>query len=154
MKNRCFSSSLLLLVVLVCLLVQAAQAQTPGEHPNDIIVVANKKVSVNETSLKELKSIFLKKRTSWKKGGKVVPIHAKVGTEIRNVFITRVVGMDHIEEQTYWQEVMIKSAVSQPPSFSNPLKAVFKLRGAVSYVYRADYKPNVSKILLVIPHSK
>ena len=153
MKNRCFLFPLLLLTALVCLLVQTALAQTPGKNPDDILIVANKGVSVDKVSLKELKSIFLKKRTSWKNGGKVVAIHARVGTPIRNAFTTRVLGLDNTREQAYWQDMMVKSGVKQPPALGNRLKAVFKLSGGVSYIYRVDYKPNVSKVLLVIRSS-
>ncbi len=154
MKHNSFFFLLLLLLALVTLPGQAAPAETPGEHPNDILIVANKGVSVDEVSLKELKSIFLKKRSSWKGGGKVVAVHAKVGTEIRDDFVAKVLGLDHIGEQSYWQEVMVKAAVKPPPAFSNPLKAVFNLRGSVGYVYRADYKAGVAKILFVIPRRK
>jgi len=154
MKTNRFLSLLLLLWALISLPGQIVLAEMSGEDPKDILIVANRGVSVDEISLKQLKSIFLKTRASWKGGGKAVPIHARVGTEIRDDFVTQVLGLDHIGEQAYWQEVMVKAAVKPPPAFSNPLKAVFNLRGSVGYVYRADYRPGVVKILLVVPHSK
>jgi hypothetical protein len=55
------------------------------------------------------------------------------------------------EERSYWQNSKIKRGVSEPRAFGNVLKAVFKLRGAVSYVYRSQYKAGAAKIVLVIP---
>ncbi len=75
-------------------------------------------------------------------------------TEIRDDFVTQVLGLDHIREQAYCQEVMVKAAVKPPPAFSNPLKAVFKLRNSVGYIYRADYKAGVAKYPLVVPRAK
>ena len=38
-----------------------------------------------------------------------------------------------------------------PFSFSDALRAVFKVKGAVGYVFRGDYKPGVVKIIMVLP---
>ncbi len=139
------------LLVVVSLMLPGSPAV--AENPNDILIVANQGVSVDSVSIKDLKAIFLKRRANWKNGGKVIPIHAKEGTEIRNAFVERVLGMDSVKERAYWQEVMVKSGTRKPPEFSNTLKAVFKLRGGVSYIYRSQYRDGVSKILLVISPS-
>ncbi len=145
--------SFIALPLLVAVSLMLPGSPAVAENPNDILVVANQGVSVDAVSIRDLKAIFLKRRSNWKNGGKVVPIHAKEGSALRNAFVSRVLGMDAVKERAYWQEVMVKSGTRKPPEFSNTLKAVFKLRGGVSYIYRTQYREGVSKILLVIPPS-
>ena len=59
--------------------------------------------------------------------------------------------MSPAEEQRYWRDAKVKGTENEPVSFSNTLQAVFKLKGALSYVYRKDFREGVSKVVLVIP---
>lgn len=135
--------------------VALAAGSTParGESADDILVIANKSVSVGSISKNELRDIFLKKKTSWGRGGQAIPLHAAEGSELRAEFRKRVIAMSRAEEQLYWQQFQIKKGEPQPASFGNTLKAVFKIRGSVSYVYRSQYKEGVAKVLLVLPAS-
>lgn len=128
----------------------AVPGSVEAESGDDILVVANKKVEVKSISMAEARAFFLKERTSWKSGGKVVPVNAPAGTALRKKFRRKVLGMDAAHEQSYWQDEGIRRGLVQPPEFGNTLKAVFKLKGAVSYVYRKDFNADVAKVLLVI----
>ena len=138
-----------LLVLAIALVMSSTPAR--GDSPQDILVVANKGVSVGAISKNELRDIFLKKKTSWAKGGQAIPLHAAEGSELRKEFRRRVMDLSAGEEQRYWQQFQIKSGEPQPASFGNTLKAVFKIRGSVSYVFRSQYKEGVAKVLLVLP---
>lgn len=122
-----------------------------ADSPNDIIVIAHSSVGTSSISKDVLRDIFLKKRTSWGNSGNVKPINASDGSELRKQFIEQVLLMTPEEEKRYFQEEKIKNGLQEPNSFSNTQKAVFKLRGSVSYVYRSDFKEGVAKVLLVIP---
>ena len=122
-----------------------------AESPNDIIVIANSSVQADGITKDELRDIFLKKRTSWGNSGNVKPINASDGSDLREQFCEEVLQMTPEEEKRYFQEEKIKNGLTAPNSFSNTQKAVFKLRGSVSYVYRSDFKEGVAKVLLVIP---
>ena len=121
-----------------------------AQSPDDILIIANRDVGDNAISVEVLASLFSKERLTWSNGVKVVPIHAK-DPVLKTQFLQSVLGLSLAEDQRYWKEQRIKKGVSPPPEFSNTLKAVFKLKGAVSYLYRAQYRDNVSKILLVLP---
>ncbi len=123
-----------------------------AESPHDILIIANVAIQANAVSMQELRDIFLKERTYWSKGGRAIPVHYREGSDLRNAFRTIVLGFQPNEEKTYWQERFIKTGTEAPPSFSNTQKAVFKLRGSVSYIFRKDYREGVSKILLVVPY--
>ncbi len=124
--------------------------ETAAEKPSDILVVVNKSSPISRIEPEELKSIFLKKKEIWSDGTRAVPINAPEGSKIREAFRRSIIGFDRDREETYWQDQMIKHGLRRPPEFSRPLKAVFKLRGAVSYVYRSEYRQNVAKVILVL----
>jgi ABC-type phosphate transport system substrate-binding protein len=128
-----------------------ALAQRSAESPKDILIVANSAAGVNKVSLADVRDMFLKKRTSWPGGAKVVPVNINDGNGLRNDFRAKVLGMTSAQEKAYWQERKIKAGESTPSEFGDTLRAVFKLRGAIGYVYRSQFKEGTAKVLLVIP---
>ena len=139
---------ILLLALTTSLAVSKPRAD--DENPNDILIIANRSLPLDKISISELKDFFLKKRASWRTGEKVIPVNAKEGTDIRKAFRQKVLELDVSKEKLYWQDRMIIAGEKPPPAFSNTQKAVFKLRGAVSYIYRKDFREGVTKILLVL----
>jgi hypothetical protein len=119
--------------------------------PKDILIVANSNAAKEKITLDDVRDFFLKKRLRWYKSGKAVPVNAPESTELRKVFRRRLLNMNDAEEARYWHERKIKEGVVPPPIFRNNLKAVFHLKGSISYVYREDFKEGVSKLLLVLP---
>lgn len=140
------------LVVACSTLLFVASAAT-AEGPEDILVVVNSSAPVDETTAAEIRNIFLKKKSAWRTGDSALPVHAPDGTALRERFRERLLKMSATEEHEYWKNAKIKQALIEPPAYSNTLKAVFKLRGAVSYVFRSDYKEGVAKVVLVLPSS-
>lgn len=119
-----------------------------GDH--DILVVANLKAPLESIGMQELKAVFLKKKLYTDKGQEIVPINAQQGTSLRTQFQGRALGMEPEEEMKYWERQKILHAILPPADFVQTQKAVFRVRNSIGYVFRRDYKPNVSKILLVI----
>jgi hypothetical protein len=140
------------LVVLIGAAISADIAR--AENPNDILIIANLGVKTNSIAVDELRDLFLKKRTSWGSGEKAVPLNVADNPKLREEFRATVLKMSSTEEQSYWQVRKIKEGVSDPPTFGNIQKAVFKLRGALSYIYRSQYKEGVAKVVLVLPAGK
>ena len=99
----------------------------------------------------ELKDYFLRKRLDWRGGDRAVPIHSKLNSKLRNAFVKRVLQMTPSEEDAFWRDKKIRTGVAAPAEFSNTLKAVFKIAGSVSYVFRSQYREGVAKVVLVIP---
>lgn len=141
----------LLAGVALSLATAIATPAAEANSPDDILVIANNSVGVSSLSVEDVRAIFLKKRTSWQSGGKAIPVHAKDGTSLRQAFLERVLGMTSGEETSYWQDQKIRKGIDGPTEFSNPLKAVFRIQGGISYVFRSDYKEGVAKVLLVLP---
>jgi hypothetical protein len=42
-------------------------------------------------------------------------------------------------------------AFTAPTEFPEPLRAVFRLTGGLGYVFRAQYKEGVSRVVVVLP---
>ncbi len=122
-----------------------------AESPDDILIVANFSVKIKTVSTAELKAIFLKKKVRWKTGLKAIPIHAKGGTLLKQEFLKRLMNMDEDLERSYWQDQKIRSGTVPPVAFRKALKAVFNIKGSVSYVFRSQYMKGVVKILTVLP---
>jgi ABC-type phosphate transport system substrate-binding protein len=143
--------NILLLVTPVVIALFFKASPSLAQNPDDILVVANLKAPVDKIDVKELKAIYLKKKLYWRAGQDVIPVNSKYGTALRAEFQRRVLGMEPETELIYWERQKIQRALSPPPEFPQTQKAVFKLRNSVSYVFRKDYRPNVTKVLLEIP---
>lgn len=131
-------------------------AMTPALHvladdPQDILIVANTKVPLDKIGLDDIRNIFLKKQTRWTMNVKAVPVFHGANETLHQHFVERVLEMDNFEEEAYWAKLKIMTGQPPPPKFRNPLRAVFRLNGAVGYVYRSEYREGVAKILLVLP---
>ena len=142
--------ALLVTTILAAVLILLPTGAANAESPSDILVIANNSVPVSKASLQEIRTMFLKQRQSWRGGGKVFPLNAKPGTNLRKEFQERVLGMNATSEQAFWQEQRIKKGLSAPSAFSNTLKAVFSVKGSIGYCYRKDYKAGLAKVLLVL----
>ena len=119
--------------------------------PNDILIIANTKVPLSEISAGELKTMFMKRRQTWRDGSKAIPIHAK-DKQLRNVFQEKVLGMTEQQEALFWQNQKIKYGTTEPAKFANTQRATFAVKGSVSYVWRRDHKAGVNKVILVVPN--
>jgi hypothetical protein len=122
-----------------------------ADSPNDILVITSLSIKVQSVTIEEVKDFFLKERTSWPSGEKVIPINTGDDPALRDKFRDLVLKMSTAQEQRFWQTKKIKGGEGEPPVLNNVLKAVFKLRGAISYVSRSQYKEGVAKVILVIP---
>jgi hypothetical protein len=113
-----------------------------------LLIIANKAVPENSISVAEVQRIFLKMRSSWPSGGKVIPVNAKPDTPERRAFQEKVLGMDANAELSYWQEQKVKRGATPPPEFSNAQRAVFSLKGGIGYCLKSSYYAGTTKILL------
>lgn len=137
-----------LLIVFICVFLSF---DADAQSPDDILIIANKGVATDAISIEEVKAIFLKQRNNYKSGGRATPINARKGSALRKAFQEKVLGMDGTQETQYWQEQKIKKGIGAPVELSNTVRAVFSMRGGISYCYRKSYKEGTSKVLLTLP---
>ena len=138
-------------LIWMCAAALSMGGEARTESPSDILIIANTSVSTNSSTADEIRDIFLQKRSDWSAGGRAVPIQAVEGSKLRDEFCERVLRMSPSEEQKYWQERKIRFGYTPPVEFENTLRAVYRLRGSVSYIFREQYREGVVKVLLVLP---
>lgn len=129
----------------------AQGTQQLPENPEDILIVANKTVPVDSLTMDDLRQIFLKRRKKWSGGHKIVPIHVKGDPALRERIRKELLSMTAAEEKDHWEDQKLRTGIKEPPEIRQNLRAVFSLKGSISYVYRKDYKKGVVKILAVLP---
>jgi len=140
------------LAVLAALGLTLFPQTSEAESPDDILIITNKGARANDISLDEVKKIFLRKKTSWSNGDRIIVVNAKNNAAVRDRFRQKVLGMTAADEQTYWANEKVRRQISPPPELSTIPKAVFKLKNSIGYAFRKDVPANVVKVLLVIPH--
>ena len=147
MKKKCMT----LLTLAIVLFTQLSASDTAADAPKEFLIIANKSVKVNSISKVQLRQIFMKRQGSWPDGSRVVPINAKDGSPLRSSFVKEIIGMSSNEEKYYWEKEKIRSGVKPPPEFGNTLKAVFRIKDSVGYVFRRDYASGIGRIVLIVP---
>lgn len=121
-----------------------------GADDTTLVIIAHPSVPVSRLSANEVRQIFLKERTNWPGGGKIVLMNAKSGSPERAAFQAKVLGMDDSAEKAYWQKQKIKKGLTPPPEISNTQRGVFSLQQSLSYCLKSQYKTGTSKVLLTL----
>lgn len=122
-------------------------AKSWAESPDDLLIIGNNMVAESDLVPADAKNIFLKKRASWSNGDTIIPINANKGTPLREAFLNKVLKMAKTEEDRYWEEQKIKKGITPPMEIMNTLKGAGSQKGAVSYIFRKDFKAGQAKIL-------
>lgn len=143
-------------VAMISLLACAFSIGTPtriraqGDQPDDILIIANKNAPIDTISEEDIQAIFLRIRRVIGSGSTVVPVNARRNTPLREEFRKRILQLSPEKEGRYWEDKKISLGLTAPPEFSNPLKAVFKLRNSIGYIFRSEYREGVVKVIAVV----
>lgn len=113
---------------------------------DDILIVANNGVSDASLSPVDVKALFLKKRSSFKGGDNAVPFNASKGTPLRQAFLKKVLEMEKVDEERYWEDQKVKKGITPPAEITNTMRALGQ-GGAITYVFRKDFKEGAGKVL-------
>ena len=145
--RRRFSQHIALgLLVLVLTLTNTRGSESQAGGPDEIVIIVNKSIVMNSISKADVRSLFLKQRTSIN-GIRFIPINAMGGTALRSAFQKQFLGMNLTGERTYWQNQGIRMGLEAPAKFSNPVKAVFRLKKGIGYSFRKDIPAGVVRIV-------
>lgn len=137
-------------IAILGIIIAPASLSAGGSNPNDLIIVVNKSVNLDRLSIDQVRNYFLKTKLSWPGGEKAIAINSR-DAKLREAFRNKVLFMNAVEEKRFWKDEMIRTGKQAPPEFGDPLKAVFRIKGAIGYVYRKDFSSKVAKTVLVIP---
>lgn len=131
---------------IVALILASVPSLARAEGPNDLLIVVNKSVSAANADAAEIRSVFLKNKSSLG-GDTVFPLNAKSDSDLRAAFRKHVLKMSEDKEKGFWEDEKVKKGTEPPPETAGTLKAVFSKSGGISYVFRKDYKDGTAKVI-------
>ena len=85
----------------------------------------------------ELRSIFLRKRTLWSNGQRIVPLNQPAGNAVRVAFDNRTLGFDGKQAARFWIDARIRAGTEAPMSIASEallVRVVKQLPGSIGYV--------------------
>jgi len=103
---------------------------------DSVRVIANPNVAVSLLAAEDLKSVFLKTKTSLVDGSYVEPVLRKGGT-VHEAFIRQFIGKTDFALETYYRSLVFTGRGRMPKTFDSEAEVVAyvtKTRGAIGYV--------------------
>jgi hypothetical protein len=106
--------------------------------------------SPDDLSAEDVRQIFLRKKTSWSSGQRIVCVDALADTATSDAFRKKVLRMSSDELKRYWEEQQLKGELAHIPAFSDTVRAVFMLNGSIGYALRKDLKTDAVRVVLTL----
>ncbi len=146
MKIPCgFSKLVLLLGVIAASSAAAAQ---------DVVIVANKNVSVSEITTADLRNIFTGTRSRFSDGSRAIPVLLK-GGPVHEVFLRKHVGDTPDEFRMRWRKAVFTGQASMLREFNTEvmlLQFIASTPGAIGYVsHVGEGDAGLVKVLSMAP---
>lgn len=116
----------------------------------DVVIVANRGVSISQISSMQLRDIFTGVRSRLDDGSRAIPVLLK-GGPAHEVFLRNHVGDNPEEFRTRWRKAVFTGQGSMPREFASEsalLDYVAATPGAIGYVSRVS-NPSDVKVLIV-----
>ncbi len=118
----------------------------------DVIIVANRNVTLPEISAGQLRDIFVGIRSRLNDGTRVTPVLLK-GGPAHEVFLRNHVGEDPEEFRNRWRKAVFTGQGAMPKEFSSEaavLDYVGSTPGAIGYVSRVNVAEGI-RVLTISP---
>lgn len=114
-------------------------APTPSEaqEGEGFVVIVNQSNTVGSMPAKDVSKLFLKKRTKWPAGGKVLPVDQPEISPVRDAFSRSVLNKTPKEVENYWMSVVFSGRASSPAQKKTDSDVITYVRthpGAIGYV--------------------
>jgi ABC-type phosphate transport system substrate-binding protein len=103
-------------------------------------VIVNKSNSTASKTKKEVSDLFLKKKSAWNDGTKVMPIDQVASSETRKKFTEDVHGKSVNAIKSFWQQAIFAGQGTPPNELQSDdevVKYVSQNAGAIGYVSQA-----------------
>ncbi|GMT43045.1 MAG: hypothetical protein IEMM0002_1456 [bacterium] len=116
---------------------------------SDYMVIVNTENPITEISKKDLKRIYMMKKTEWNNDGVIQPVNLKENNAARKEFSESVLGKSSKKMEVYYLKRALAGIVQPPRSVRSDedvIRYIFYNPGAVGYVSKAD---NTVKVIRV-----
>jgi ABC-type phosphate transport system substrate-binding protein len=125
--------------VLVSFVLLAIHALIPGVAAADAAyrVIVNPDNPTTSLSKGEVAKMLLKKTTTWKHGGKVLPVDLKVSSKVRNAMSRAIHGRSARAIKGWWNQQIFAGKGVPPTELGSDAKVVAYVlanKGAIGYV--------------------
>jgi len=121
-----------LLIVTVLLAPLLAEGQAPAFK-----VVTHSSASFDSMNAKDLRSIFLKRKSRLPDGKRAIPVDLKLDTEVRQAFCKQILEKNPAQVESYWNGQVFSGKASPPPELQTDQEVLQFVRtnpGAIGYV--------------------
>jgi ABC-type phosphate transport system substrate-binding protein len=121
------------------LLLVLGAAATPARSapPVEIAVVVNTENPMPSLTADDIRSYFMKQKSSWPNGEKIRPVDVEADNAARSLFLSRVLRTTSSDLERHWLEIKYRSAESPPKRMSDDegvLKYVGAFKGGIGFV--------------------
>ena len=120
----------------------------PAVFADDMMVICNDSVSIDSLEKKDVKNIFLGRKTRWADGDKINFVTLKSGP-VHDLFLKLYVGKTLSQYNNYWKKRAFTGKGKVPKSFATPeelIGYVVKTRGAIGYIPFSAYQNQIKSI--------
>ncbi|MCP4348533.1 MAG: hypothetical protein GY795_23875 [Desulfobacterales bacterium] len=115
---------------------------------DDVIIICNKNVCDETLSRKDIKNIFLGRKTEWSNKQKIIFVTLK-NKEVHKVFLKEYVGKTPFQYTNYWKKQLFTGKGKPPKSFNTEeslMDYIANTDGAIGYLSSAPEKSKVKII--------
>src|SRR5262245_37354072 len=105
--------------------------------PVEIAIVVNSDNPSTALSADDVRSYFMKQKSTWPNGEKIRPVDIESDNAARAVFLSRVLKTTSSDLERHWLEIKYRSAESPPKRMSDDdgvLKYVGAFKGGIGFV--------------------
>ena len=142
--------------LLVALAYFATAPVQPTGDAAPFAVIVSAQTEPGKMSRDDIASIFRRKQTFWKSGGRVQPVNLPASNALRKAFSQCVLGQAPDALQDYWRQMYFQGVL--PPRVLESERAVYlfvaSTRGGIGYVSACTNDPGVLVVLTFgeVPH--
>ena len=114
-------------------------------------VVVNSKNAVKSLTKKQVSDYFLKKKTKWSDGTKIIPVDLSSKSKVRTSFSKKIHKKSTVQVRAYWQQSVFSGKASPPSEKTSDavvINYVKTHKGAIGYI-SSKTKASGVKVLTV-----
>ncbi|MCG5054206.1 MAG: hypothetical protein KA712_14675 [Myxococcales bacterium] len=108
-----------------------------SEPPVEVAVVINAANPMGSMTLDEVRSFYMKQKSSWPDGEKIRPVDTETDDAARTLFLGKVLKTNPTDLERHWLEIKYRSAESPPKRMEDEagvLKYVGAFKGGIGFV--------------------
>jgi len=126
----------------------SADAQTPADE--SIAIVVNQENSVDNLTMKDLRTVFLGERSHWANGRRITLVMMEPGQPERKAMLREIYRMSETDFNRHFLQGLFTGEVFvSPKTLATPVgvrKFIFNVPGAIGYVRSSDVDSTVKVI--------